>query len=118
MLFNSNSPDNALLLLRTSCWPDRLLGTETRKHIGYQRWLIYTKRKFLAYLSADLCTFQHNGASYQVKWALNAIPSEDEWERRLETDFLKIELRTSHLLQKPVAIIEWQSRKFNLNIPV
>ena len=110
MLFSTSKPDNSLLLMRLAYWPDRVVGEQTRKHICNSSWVYMTKAKFLICLTADQSKLVVRGTEYKINWAWNTVPSEHEWNRKQDSDTLKIELRLCPLNGGPVAIIEWQRR--------
>jgi len=106
------SPDRSQtqLAYKLKYYPKISLSPAARKFIWHTIHIVYTKALLLEHVNADRSQLFFRGTYIPIVWEFNNIPTEEEWNKYKDTDYIAVEYRKSALIPgKYVAILSFSN---------
>jgi hypothetical protein len=99
------------LAFKLRYYPRRALNSNACKFIWNTIHITLTKAQVIEHLNADRTAIFFRGQYIPIVWQFNNIPTEGEWNKYHDSDFIDIEYRKSALIPgKYVAIFSFSNR--------
>jgi hypothetical protein len=93
------------LAYRVRFWPYQELSSAGRDLLVMQRKLYLRKSDILEGTSDDKVTFHYYDRQYQIVWAYNNMPTEEEWNKRSDDTLIACEFRSSPAIKEWAVVI-------------
>lgn len=99
------------LAFKLKYYPRRALNSNACKFIWNTIYLTLTKAQVLEHLNEDRTAIFFRGQYVPIAWEFNNIPTEEEWNKYRDSDFIAIEYRKSAVIPgKYIAILSFVAR--------
>lgn len=114
MLYNTlPTPDRSQtqLAYKLKYYPKVSLSPSAKKFIWNTLHVGYTKALLMEHINHDRSKLFFRGQYIPIVWEFNNIPTEEEWNKYKDTDYIAVEYRKSALIPgKYVAILSFSTR--------
>lgn len=93
------------LAYRVKYWPFQELSSAGRDLLVSQRKIYMRKDDILECIDTNKTTMHRHGRDYQIVWAYNNMPTEEEWNKRSDDTLIACEFRSSPAIKGWAVVI-------------